>query len=122
MEARAVRKHIRSAPRKMRRVINMVRGKNVAEALDLLKFSPQHAAEPVERTIWDAVNNLIDRNRDERVDENDLVIREIKVDGGPMFKRFRPAARGRAHPYRKRTSHLTVVVGTPEEEVFDLES
>ncbi len=122
MEARAVRKHIRSAPRKMRRVINMVRGKNVAEALGLLSFTPNRAAEPVERTIQDAVYNLIDQHRDERFDEGDLVIREIRVDGGPMFKRFRPAARGRAHPYRKRTSHLTVVVGTPEDEVIDLES
>lgn len=115
MEARAVRKHIRSSPRKMRQVVNLVRGKGAAEAMSILKFMPQKATEAVERAINDAIFNLIDKE-EERFDEGDLVIREIRVDEGPVFKRFRPAARGRAHPYRKRTSHLTVVVGTPDAE------
>ncbi len=105
----------------MRRVVNMVRRKSVAEALDALQFTPHQAARPVERTIKDALYNMIDQHPDERFDEGDLVIREIRVDEGPMFKRFRPAARGRAHPYRKRTSHLTVVVATLEEEVEPFE-
>ncbi len=120
MESRAVRKHIRSAPRKMRRVVNMVRGKNVAEALNLLQFTPNRATGPIERTLRDAVYNMIDRNPEERFDEGDLTIREIRVDEGPMFKRFRPAARGRAHPYRKRTSHLTVVLATHENELEEI--
>lgn len=100
----------------MRTVVNLVRGKRVAEALDILHYMPQKATRPVEITIHSAVHNLMDRNPDERFDEGDLVIREIKVDEGAMFKRHRPAPRGRAFPIRKRTSHLTVVVGTTEAE------
>lgn len=116
MEARAVRKYIRSSPRKMRTVVALVRGKKVAEALSILHYMPHKATRPVELTIQSAVYNLIDRNRDERLDEDELVIREIRVDEGPQFKRHRPAPRGRAHPILKRTSHLTVVVGTLEDE------
>ena len=114
MEARAIRKHIRSSPRKMRTVVNLVRGKPVPEALSILHFMPQKATRPVELTIKSAVFNMIDKFRDERIDEEALVVQQIRVDEGPMFKRFRPAPRGRAHPIRKRTSHLTVVVGLPE--------
>ena len=114
MEARAVRKHIRSSPRKMRTVVNLVRGKPVPEALSILHFMPQKATRPVELTIKSAVFNLIDKFREERIDEEALVVQDIRVDEGPMFKRFRPASRGRAHPIRKRTSHLTVVVGLPD--------
>ncbi len=115
MEARAVRKYIRSSPRKMRKVVSVVRGQNVAEALNALHFLPQAATRPVELTIKSAVYNLMDQHRDERFDENDLFIHEIRVDEGPMFKRFRPAPRGRAHRIHKRLSHLTVVVGTAKE-------
>ena len=119
MEARAVRKYIRSSPRKMRRVVNVIRGQSVAEALSALHFLPQAATRPIELTIRSAVHNLMDQHQDERFDENDLFIAEIRVDEGPMFRRFRPAPRGRAHPYRKRLSHLTVVVGTAPEEDFE---
>ena len=119
MEARAVRKYIRSSPRKMRRVVNVIRGQTVAEALNALHFLPQAATRPIELTIRSAVHNLMDQNQDERFDESDLFIYEIRVDEGPVFKRFRPAPRGRAHPYRKRLSHLTVVVGTAQEQDED---
>ena len=115
MEARAIRKYVRSSPRKMRPVINVVRGKSVPEALNILHYLPQKVTRPVELTIQSAVYNLMDKNRDERINEEELVVREIRVDDGPMFKRHRPAARGRAHPIRRRTCHLTVVVGTPVE-------
>lgn len=117
MEARAVRKHIRSSAKKMRPVVNVVRGKRVPEALNTLNFLPQKVTRIVKLTIMSAVHNLMDRNRDERIDENELVVREIRVDEGPRFKRFRPVSRGRAHPILKRTAHLTVVIGTPDEEV-----
>jgi large subunit ribosomal protein L22 len=97
----------------MRPIINLVRGKRVAEALNILHYLPQKATRSIELTIQSAVYNLMDRNPEDRVDEGDLVVREIRVDEGPMFKRFQPAPRGRAHPIRKRTSHLTVIVGTP---------
>ncbi len=96
----------------MRRVINVIRGERVSKALEALHFLPQAATRPVELAIRSAVHNLMDRFQDERIDEDSLVISEIRVDEGPSFRRFRPAPRGRAHPYRKRLSHLTVVVAT----------
>ena len=90
MEARAVRKHIRSSPRKMRTVVNVVRGKRVPEALDILNFLPQKVTRIVKLTILSAVHNLIDKNKEERVDEEELIVSEIRVDEGPAFKRFRP--------------------------------
>ncbi len=118
MEARAVRKHIRSSPRKLRPVANVVRGMRVPEALDALNFLPQKVTRLVKLTILSAVHNLMDRNRDERFEETELVVKEIRVDEGARLKRFRPVSRGRAHPIQKRTAHLTVVVahiGDPEE-------
>ena len=115
MQSRAVRKYIRNAPKKMRAVANAVRGKDVAEAVSALGFMPHRATEPIERTLRDAVFNMIEQNRDERIDEDDLFIKEIRVDEGQAYKRFRPAARGRAQPYKKRTSHLTVIVATADE-------
>ncbi len=100
----------------MRVVVNLVRGKRVAEALDVLAFTPQKATRPIRLTIESAVHNLMNKHEEERFDENDLVIREIRVDEGPQFKRFRPAPRGRAHPIRKRLSHLTVVVASADQE------
>jgi len=97
----------------MRTVVNVVRGKTVPEALDILNFLPQKVTRIVKLTILSAVHNLIDKNKDERIDEESLVVSEIRVDGGPEFKRFRPVSRGRAHPILKRTCHLTVVVSDP---------
>lgn len=113
MEARAVRKHIRGSARKMRTVVNVVRGKKVPEALNTLNFLPQAVTKIVKLTVLSAVHNLIDQNKDERVDEEELIVSEIRVDEGPAFKRFRPVSRGRAHPILKRTCHLTVVVTNP---------
>jgi len=97
----------------MRTVVNVVRGKRVAEALNTLNFLPQKVTRTVKLTILSAVHNLIDQNKDERIDEEQLVVSEIRVDEGPAFKRFRPVSRGRAHPILKRTCHLTVVVSDP---------
>ena len=113
MEARAKRKYVRSSPRKMRIVADVVRGKNVQEALTTLHFLPQKAARTVERTIQDAYANLVDQNQDERIDDDALVVKTIMVDEAPVLKRFQPVSRGRAHPILKRSSHLTVIVGTP---------
>ena len=113
MEARAKRKYVRSSPRKMRIVADVVRGKNVQEALTTLHFLPQKAARTVERTIQDAYANLVDQNQDARVDDDALVVKTIMVDEAPVLKRFQPVSRGRAHPILKRSSHLTVIVGTP---------
>ncbi len=110
IEARAIRKYISSSPRKMRRIVNVVRGQSVAEAMNILHYLPQAATRPVSLAIRSAVHNLIDKNPDTKLNEDDVFVKEIKVDAGPMLKRIRPAARGRAHPIRKRMSHLTVIV------------
>lgn len=99
----------------MRKIVDQVRGKSINEALNMLHFLPHRAARPTEKTIQSAVYNLIDKHQDEPINEDELVIREIYVDQAPTHKRYKPAARGRTHPIRKRNSHLTVVVGTPEE-------
>ncbi len=115
MEARAVRKHIRSSPLKMRRVINLVRDRNVPEAIAILDYMPQKVTAVVEKTIRSAVYNLMDQY-DERFDEGALEIKEIRADEGPTFQRWNARARGRAAPIRKRTTHLTVVVEVREAE------
>ncbi len=98
----------------MRIVADVVRGKNVEQALNTLHFMPQKAARPIERIIHTAIANLIDQHPEERVDETSLIVSEIRVDEAPFLKRFRPVSRGRAHPILKRSSHLTIVVGMPE--------
>ncbi len=103
----------------MRPVVNVVRGKRVADALNILNFLPQKVTRMVKLTILSAVHNLMEQHREERIEEEELVIREIRVDEGPRLRRFRPAPRGRAHPIRKRTSHLTVVVSTNETDAED---
>lgn len=115
MEARAVRKHIRSSPRKMRTVVNLIRGKRVADALGILQFMPHKATRPVEIALTSAVHNLRDKFKEERFDEADLIVSDIRVDEGAVFKRSQPVSRGRAHRILKRTSHVTVVVSTTDE-------
>ena len=114
MEARAKQTYLRISPRKMRIVANAVRGKKVTEALDTLHFLPQKATRPIQRTIESAYANLHDQNQGESIDDDALIVNTIMVDEAPVFKRFRPVSRGRAHPILKRQSHLTVVVGTPD--------
>jgi large subunit ribosomal protein L22 len=114
MKARAVRKHIRSSPLKMRRVINLVRERSVPEAMAILDYMPQKVTDVVEKTIRSAVYNLMDQY-DERFDEGALTLKEIRADEGPTFQRWNARARGRAAPIRKRTTHLTVVVEVKDE-------
>lgn len=99
----------------MRVVVNLVRGRRVPEALSILGALPHKAGRPIRLTIESAVHNFMDQNRGDRGREEDLVVREIRVDEGPMLKRFQPVSRGRAHPILKRQSHLTVVVALPGE-------
>ncbi len=110
MQAEAKTKYIRMSPRKVRRVVDMVRGLTVEEALALLHFTRKNAAEPLSKTIASAFANLGNKEEGERIDMKDVFIKEIKVDGGPTLKRFRPMSMGRAGRIRRRTSHITVVV------------
>jgi large subunit ribosomal protein L22 len=98
----------------MRIIADVVRGKRVQEALRTLHFMPHRAARPIELTIQSAVANLLDQSEGQRIDDAALVVAEIRVDEAPFFKRFRPVSRGRAHPILKRSSHLMVIVGSPD--------
>ena len=117
VESIAKLKNIRVTPQKARRVIDMVRGKHVEEALAILKFAPQGASEPVYKLVASAVANarVTADKTNEFIDESELVIERIFVDEGPTMKRFQPRAQGRAFQILKRTSHITVVVATPDE-------
>ena len=119
MKATAKLRYIRSSPRKMRIVADQVRGMAVPQALNTLHFLPQKATEAIYKTIASAVHNLLDQNRDSRVDEGDLYVQAIAVDEAPVIKRFRPVSRGRGHRIIKRNSHLTVVVATRDGEASD---
>jgi len=110
LEARAVARWVRIAPRKMRLVIEMVRGDGVRRAVNKLHFSTKRASEPVEKTIRSALANLMAMEEAAKLDPSDVFIKEIKVDEGPTLRRWKPRAMGRATRIRKRTSHLTVVV------------
>ena len=98
---------VRISPTKARRVIDLVRGKSVTEALDILRWAPQDASEPVAKVIASAAANA---QNNEGLDPSTLVVATIHADGGPTAKRIRPRAQGRAFRIRKRTSHITVIV------------
>jgi len=107
MEARAVSRHLRIAPRKARGVVDLIRGKNVGDALMVLDFLPRKAARLVAKTLKSVIANA---ESQQRVDVDRLYVRRITVDGGATLKRFMPRAHGRATPIHKRTSHITIVV------------
>lgn len=117
LEARCLTRFIRIAPRKMRLVADLIRGRNVNDALDILEFTPKSAARPVEKAIRSAFANLMQGEGARDIDPDETFVRTIFVDGGPTMKRFIPRAMGRATPIRKRTSHLTVWVAGDTSEV-----
>jgi len=116
VESIAKLKGIRVTPQKARRVIELVRGKHVEEALAILKFAPQGASEPVRKLVASAVANARVTADKENLplNESELIIDKIFVDEGPTMKRFQPRAQGRAFQILKRTSHITVVLSTSE--------
>jgi large subunit ribosomal protein L22 len=110
-------RHIRITPQKARRVVNMIRGKQAAEALAILKFAPQDASGPVYKLVESAVANARVKAdlSNSYLDEQDLFVKEAFVDDGATLKRFQPRAQGRAFQILKRTSHITVILATPSE-------
>jgi large subunit ribosomal protein L22 len=113
LEIKAVAKYIPMSPRKIRRVVDLIRERPVDEALAILRFLPQAAAEPVTKAIESAAANAEDIHG---LSESDLYISRITADVGPTLKRYRAGARGRAKPILKRGSHITVVLSELEEE------
>lgn len=100
-----------TSPRKMRLVADLVRGKKVEEALAILKFNTKEASNRVEKLLVSAIANWQAKNETASIEEADLFVKEIRVDGGAMLKRLRPAPQGRAHRIRKRSNHVTLVLG-----------
>ncbi|MBZ0204104.1 MAG: 50S ribosomal protein L22 [Ignavibacteria bacterium] len=115
MEAKAIKRYIQSSPTKMRLVADLIRGKSVNEALNILHFSTKHASKVVEMTLRSAVSNLSNKLDSGRVEEKELLVKTIFVDGGPVLKRMMPAPQGRAYRVRKRSNHLTIVVAEKAE-------
>lgn len=107
MEVKATAKTVRIAPRKVRLVLDLVRGKNVVEAAAILKFTPNHASVEVGKVLKSAVANATNNHKQ---DETKLYVKACFADEGMTMKRFMPAAKGNAHQILKRTSHITVVV------------
>ena len=117
MEAVARVRHIRVTPMKARRVVNLIRGKQASEAMAILKFAPQAASEPIFKLVQAAVANAKVKADASNtfLNEDDLFVSAAFVDEGTTLKRFQPRAQGRAFQILKRTSHITVVVATPDE-------
>ncbi|HHY06172.1 MAG TPA: 50S ribosomal protein L22 [Clostridia bacterium] len=111
MEAKAVAKYIRISPRKARQVIDLIRGKDVAEAFAILKFTTHKGIEPISKVLKSAVANA---EHNYALDSDNLWIKEAYVDEGPVMKRIRPRARGRADLIRRRSSHITIILGEKE--------
>jgi len=115
MEGHARSKYVRSSPRKLRQVVDLIRGKQVNEALDMLHFMPKKSAKLVSKTLSSAVANIIHQEGSRKINEESLVVTRVFVDGGPMAKRFLPGPMGRATRIRKRFSHITISVGEKEQ-------
>jgi large subunit ribosomal protein L22 len=109
---KATARYVRMSPTKVRRVVDLIRGLPASEAQAVMKFDPHAASEPVGKVLDSAIANAehLAHVRSQRLDPEDLFVAEAFVDEGPMLKRFRPRAQGRAYRIRKRTSHITIVV------------
>ncbi|HEX2218153.1 MAG TPA: 50S ribosomal protein L22 [Gemmatimonadales bacterium] len=116
MQARALAKNVGMSPRKMRMVIDLIRGRGVNEAYSILKFSKKAATTPIEKALRSAVANAQQKAdaQGTYLDVDDLFVREAYVNEGPTMKRFSPRAMGRATPIMKRSSHVTIIVDEKE--------
>ncbi|MCG8340736.1 MAG: 50S ribosomal protein L22 [Cytophagales bacterium] len=110
MEATAMLRNVPTSPRKMRLIADLIRGMLAVKALTVLKYEPRQGAAQIEKLLLSAIANWQNSNEDAELEEVDLYIKEIRVDGAGMLKRFRPAPQGRAHRIRKRANHVTLVV------------
>lgn len=110
MEAVAKLRNYPTSPRKMRLVVDLIRGLEAEKALNILKFSNKHASRPLEKLLLSAVSNWEQKNEGERAEDSELYVKRIFVDEGRTLKRFQPAPQGRAYRIRKRSNHVTVIV------------
>jgi large subunit ribosomal protein L22 len=114
MEAKAVNRFVGSSPRKMRLVIDLVRGLTVDRAIEVLHFQPKHASKDAEKTLRSAFSNLMNKDDNIKIEPGDAIIKECFVDVGPVAKRIQPAPMGRAYRVRKRSCHITIIVATKD--------
>ncbi len=115
MEAVAKLQNVPTSPRKMRLVADMIRGKKVSSAINMLKFEPKIGARYMEKLLLSAVANWEVKHEDFANEIGSLIVKTVFVDGGKMLKRIQPAPQGRAHRVRKRSNHITLIVGLPSE-------
>ena len=108
-----------TSPRKMRLMADLIRGQEVNKALDILKYSSKEASQRLEKLVLSAIANWQNKNEDVRIEDSKLFIKEISVDGGRVLKRIQPAPQGRAYRVRKRSNHVTVILGTPVEQLVE---
>lgn len=112
--AMAMLRNCPTSPRKMRLVADQIRGIDVQKALFILENSPKDASIRLEKLVRSALANWQQKNEGERIEDANLIVEEIRVDGAKMLKRIQPAPQGRAHRIRKRSNHVTVVLGSKE--------
>jgi large subunit ribosomal protein L22 len=112
VEAKAIVKYVRISPRKVRQVVDLIRGKKVNEALAILRYTPKRASEVVTKVVKSAAANA---ENNLQMEKDELFVTSCFVDQGPTLKRFKPRAQGRADIMRKRTSHITIMVGDKKE-------
>jgi|TARA_B100000929_G_scaffold61493_1_gene46658 large subunit ribosomal protein L22 len=110
MEALAKLNNVPTSPRKMRLIADLIRGKKVDLALNILKFDSKVGSKRLEKLLLSAISNWQEKNKDDKIEDANLFIKEIYVNGGKMIKRMRPAPQGRAHRIRKRSNHVTIVL------------
>ena len=110
MEAIAKLRNVPTSTRKMRLIADLIRGKGVDLALNTLKFDSKIGSKRMEKLLLSAIANWQDKNKDSKIEDSDLYIKEIFVDGGKVIKRLRPAPQGRAHRIRKRSNHITMIL------------
>ena len=110
MEAIAKLNNVPTSPRKMRLIADLIRGMGVDLALNTLKCDSKIGSKRMEKLLLSAISNWQEKNKDQKIEDADLFIKEIFVNGGKMIKRLRPAPQGRAHRIRKRSNHVTMVL------------
>jgi large subunit ribosomal protein L22 len=103
-------KNVPTSPRKMRLVANLIRGERVNKALNILKYEPKIGSPKLEKLLLSAISNWGAKNQEAKLEEADLFVKDIWVDGGRILKRLRPAPQGRAHRIRKRSNHVTLII------------
>ena len=111
----AVLRNCPTSPRKMRLVADMIRGEEVNKALDMLRYSPKEASAKLEKLVLSALANWQAKNESAKIEDSNLIVKEIFVDSARMLKRIQPAPQGRAYRIRKRSNHITVILGTKNE-------